>query len=574
MAKKRSETAVKKEEVMQQALAGLATGKWKTPYAAAHALNIPSRNLYNRVKEDGKSRSEARVAQQSLTVAEERELVKWIRGLTMSGTPAQHSIIKEMAETIRNKRVAYVNDSTIEHVSYPPLGDRWTQRFIRRHPDLKSVVGKRIEASRINCSTEEAFNRWFDAFKEVKDEFKIKDANIYNMDETGSALGTVNATRVIIDKSVGSEYQKEPGRQEWITVIECICADGTTIAPMVIFKGESLNARDVVEGAEGWKFAFNSKGWTSNAHGLSWFHRCFEPDTRDKANGGYRLLICDGHDSHITAAVVELCINNKIILMVLPPHTSHLLQPLDVAIFAPVKQYLATQNKKFINCGIARQQRPEWLLAYAKARESAITKRNIYSAFRGAGLIPFYPSKAIDRLPKPLTPPLQPQTPEPRSILESTLLTSSPPNVNDLQNVNAELIRRIKPKKPLDTPECKYIPRLTKSVEHLCARLSIAEDKIAFMETVIGARKKRTSGKRVMLKDQIVYTKPEVLKTLKDLERATKKQKKKRSIRAHKKGKVASPEVELTLEDTDDPSDDESKEDNREIMSEIEVEML
>ena len=220
MAKKRSETAVKKEEVMQQALAGLATGKWKTPYAAAHALNIPSRNLYNRVKEDSKSRSEARVAQQSLTVAEERELVKWIRGLTMSGTPAQHSIIKEMAETIRNKRVAYVNDSTIEHVSYPPLGDRWIQRFIRRHPDLKSVVGKRIEASRINCSTEEVFNRWFDAFKEVKDEFKIKDANIYNMDETGSALGTVNATRVIIDKSVGSEYQKEPGRQEWITVIE------------------------------------------------------------------------------------------------------------------------------------------------------------------------------------------------------------------------------------------------------------------------------------------------------------------------------------------------------------------
>ena len=126
MAKKRSETAVKKEEVMQQALAGLATGKWKTPYPAAHALNIPSRNLYNRVKEDGKSRSEARVAQQSLTVAEERELVKWIRGLTMSGTPAQHSIVKEMAETIRNKRVAYVNDSTIEHVSYPPLGDRWT----------------------------------------------------------------------------------------------------------------------------------------------------------------------------------------------------------------------------------------------------------------------------------------------------------------------------------------------------------------------------------------------------------------------------------------------------------------
>ena len=127
MAKKRSETAAKKEEAVQQALAGVASGKWKTPYTAAQALNIPPRNLYNWVKEDGKSRSEARIAQQSLTAAEERELVKWIRSLTISGTPAQHSIVKEMAEVIRSKRVANINDSTIEHVLYPPLGDRWTQ---------------------------------------------------------------------------------------------------------------------------------------------------------------------------------------------------------------------------------------------------------------------------------------------------------------------------------------------------------------------------------------------------------------------------------------------------------------
>ena len=287
------------------------------------------------------------------------------------------------------------------------------------------------------------------------------------MDETGTALGTVNATQVLVDKSVGSQYQKEPGRQEWITVIECICADGTVIAPMVIFKGEGLNARDVVEGAEDWTFAFNSKRWTSNAHGLSWFQRCFEPATREKANGEYRLLICDGNDSHITAAVIELCMNNKIILMVLPPHTSHLLQPLNVAIFAPVKAYLTMQNKQFINCGIARQQRPEWLAAYANARKSATSKRNIYSASRGAGLVPFYPPKAIDRLPKKLAAPLQLQTPEKKSILESTLLTSSPPDANDLRNANAELVQRIKPGKPLATPEREYIPRLTKSSEHL-----------------------------------------------------------------------------------------------------------
>src|SRR5215469_15201970 len=103
-----------------------------------------------------------------------------------------------------------------------------------------------------------------------------------------------------------------------------------------------------------------------------------------------------------------------------------------------------------------------------------MTRRNIYSAFRGAGLVPFYPQKAIDRLPKS-TSSIQVQTPEKQSILETVLLTSSPPNVNDLQNANAELIRQIEPGKPLGTPERKYIPRLAKSVEHLRARLSIAE---------------------------------------------------------------------------------------------------
>ena len=66
----------------------------------------------------------------------------------------------------------------------------------------------------------------------------------------------------------------------------------------------------------------------------------------------------------------------------------------------------------------------------------------------------------------------------------------SPPNAVDLQKANAEHIQRIERGKPLTTPERKYIPRLTKSVEHLRARLSIAENKIAQMETVIAGRKK------------------------------------------------------------------------------------
>ena len=53
------------------------------------------------------------------------------------------------------------------------------------------------------------------------------------------------------------------------------------------------------------------------------------------------MLLTDGHKSHLTLDVVDLCIQNKIILFCLPPHTTHALQPLDVAVFKSLKYYFS-----------------------------------------------------------------------------------------------------------------------------------------------------------------------------------------------------------------------------------------
>ncbi|MGZ9928148.1 hypothetical protein ACXYTC_24525, partial [Escherichia coli] len=79
---------------------------------------------------------------------------------------------------------------------------------------------------------------------------------------------------------------------------------------------------------------------------LEWLKRVFEPSTRAKAtqNGKLqqRLLICDGHDSHISGSFISHYIQNRISLLIIPPHTSHVLQPLNVAIFRPLKNRLTT----------------------------------------------------------------------------------------------------------------------------------------------------------------------------------------------------------------------------------------
>ena len=43
-------------------------------------------------------------------------------------------------------------------------------------------------------------------------------------------------------------------------------------------------------------------------------------------------------------------------------------------------------------------------------------------------------------------------------------------------------------------------------MEHLQVQLSIAEDRLEFMESVIGKWKERASGTRLILKNKFVYT--------------------------------------------------------------------
>ena len=76
------------------------------------------------------------------------------------------------------------------------------------------------------------------------------------------------------------------------------------------------------------------------------FHSSTEKAT---AEDEYRLLILDDHDSHVSWQFVLACHNYKILPLCLPPHATHLLQPLDIAIFGPLqKSYgdLVTQKSE------------------------------------------------------------------------------------------------------------------------------------------------------------------------------------------------------------------------------------
>ena len=75
-------------------------------------------------------------------------------------------------------------------------------------------------------------------------------------------------------------------------------------------------------------------GWMHDFNFETWFIERFVPLNKTKEP---RLLIFDGHISDISYKIAKCAFDGKIHLLCLLPHTSHALQPLDVACFRPAK---------------------------------------------------------------------------------------------------------------------------------------------------------------------------------------------------------------------------------------------
>ena len=89
------------------------------------------------------------------------------------------------------------------------------------------------------------------------------------------------------------------------------------------------------------------------------------------------MLICDGHESHVSSKFVSFCIEHNIELVLLVPHSSHLTQPLDVAVFSPLKHAVSRELDRLLRLGIIRLEKVEFVEYYMKARLQAFTERNI-----------------------------------------------------------------------------------------------------------------------------------------------------------------------------------------------------
>ena len=73
------------------------------------------------------------------------------------------------------------------------------------------------------------------------------------------------------------------------------------------------------------------------------------------------MLILDGYESHHSTDFELYCKEHKIITVCMPAHSSHLLQPLDVGCFRPLKQAYSRQVEELMRTHITHISKLEFL---------------------------------------------------------------------------------------------------------------------------------------------------------------------------------------------------------------------
>jgi hypothetical protein len=98
----------------------------------------------------------------------------------------------------------------------------------------------------------------------------------------------------------------------------------------------------------------------------------------------------DGHGSHLTMDFIEYCDQNKILLAIYPPHSTHTLQPLDVALFKPLSTAYSNEVSAFMerSQGLVSMSKRDFFPLFYRAWQASFKETTILKAFEATGLSP------------------------------------------------------------------------------------------------------------------------------------------------------------------------------------------
>ncbi len=271
----------------------------------------------------------------------------------------------------------------------------WFTRFRRYHPQLSLRKIDNLERSRAECLSTGTITRYFFLLNDTltKNGLKNKPRQIYNADESFLQLNETKE-KAVTTKNSRFVFSQSLGTTEHITVLCGASASGVALPPMIIYPRSFPGGQYRFGGPDDPVYARSESGWVDNELFVECIRRVFlkfaVPDRP-------LLLVIDDHKTHLTLECIDLCRTNNIILLCLPPHTTHALQPLDVSVFRSLKCHFssALQAVCFSRKDFMVTKR-DFARVFKVPFEKAFSMSNIKSGFTKTRIYPFNP-EAIDK---------------------------------------------------------------------------------------------------------------------------------------------------------------------------------
>ena len=266
-------------------------------------------------------------------------------------------------------------------------GEGWWLRFMQRHPTLSLRTADPLSRVRANALTEENMKAYFDLLEKTLTDHGLlnRSSCIYNMDESGMPLDAKQLKRVA-KKGMKKVHGQSSGDKSQITLVACGNAAGTVLPPMLIFKGERLNHEWTRGEVPNTLYGMSENGWIDQELFFYWLKDLFLkyiPPERPV------MLVMDGHSSHYTPEAIRGAAQMGVIVLCIPPNTTHATQPLDVSLFGPLKRHWSSVCHAYLtkNPGSV-VTKLQFNSLFSQAWYKAIRPELIVSGFRKTGICP------------------------------------------------------------------------------------------------------------------------------------------------------------------------------------------
>jgi hypothetical protein len=447
---------------------------------AAAIYNVAEATLRRR-RAGVPARRDCQPNSKKLTLQEEEVIVSHILDLDTRGFAPTYAAVRDMADKLLAARGG------------GQVGQKWPANFVKRTDSLTTRFNRAYDRQRALCEDPVLIRSWFELVEETKAKYGICDDDVYNFDEAGFMMGKITTQLVVTgSEKRGRPKTIQPGNREWVTTIAAINAAGWSVPPFIIFAGQyHLSAwYEEAEIPRDWVIAVSDNGWTNNELGVEWLKH-FNAHTKTRVVGARRLLILDGHESHHSLEFQELCKENNIYTLCMPPHSSHLLQPLDVGCFSPLKRASSREVESLIRHHINHITKLEFLPAFKAAFSQSFTSANIRSAFRGAGLVPLQPDAVLSKLD------VQLRTPTPAAMPEALWEARTPSNVRELEAQSTLIRNRVQRHKSSSPASIiQAIDQLKKGAEVMMLSAELMRDRITSLEKANKAASARKQRKK------------------------------------------------------------------------------